>query len=73
MTRTQFKVTFDLNSREANFLKAYLRFTKEPLELFVGREVAAAVANIVQQPDHWFHGEALWRVYHLQDHPKPAE
>ena len=71
MTRIQFKVTFDLESREAAFLKAYLKFVKMPLDLFVNREVAAAVRNIIDQPDNWFHGEALWRQYKLPDHLKP--
>ena len=73
MTRTRFKVTFDLESHEANFLKAYCKFMREPLDLFVNREVAAAVRNILEQPDNWFHGETLWRQYNLPDHWKPDE
>ena len=73
MTRTQFKATFNLESREAEFLKAYLKFTKMPLDLFVNREVAAAIGNILEQPDNWFHGETLWRQYRLPEQLKPDE
>jgi hypothetical protein len=60
------KVTIQVSRPILDFLKAYCKFNREPIELFLARELHATVQNVVDQPDNWFSGKRLGKVYGLE-------